>query len=236
MIIANCISDFTTSYGLLVSLFLAGLIGGFTHCAGMCGPFVLAQTQNDFNLKRLRGILLLPYHLGRMMTYIGLAILFSSLINLAFLFSDARALVTALLLMLAGLLFLVSAFPAFGKIFPWVVQLPTKSPFGFISNLSGRLVASPGIFQKFILGILLGFMPCGLVISALMAAATATSPLKAGFAMAVFALGTMPALILVGLGGNIFKYKYPRLSLRFSQGAMTLSALWLFVLAGRLLF
>ena len=43
MIIADCISNFTTSYGLPASLFLAGLVGGATHCAGMCSPFVFAQ-------------------------------------------------------------------------------------------------------------------------------------------------------------------------------------------------
>ena len=29
---------------LLLSMFLAGLIGSASHCAAMCGPFVLAQT------------------------------------------------------------------------------------------------------------------------------------------------------------------------------------------------
>ncbi|MFN8928129.1 MAG: sulfite exporter TauE/SafE family protein, partial [Rhodospirillales bacterium] len=35
--------DWAVSLGLPLTLLLAGLVGGATHCAGMCGPFVLAQ-------------------------------------------------------------------------------------------------------------------------------------------------------------------------------------------------
>ena len=232
MIIANCIADFTTSYGLPVSLFLAGLVGGFTHCAGMCSPFVLAQVKDGVSLNRLRDGLLIPYHLGRMVTYVTLAILLGSVVNLAFLFSDARVLITAPLLMLAGVLFLVSAFPALGQVFPWAVKFQSVRPFAFIMELAGRFMGSTRIVHRFFLGVILGFMPCGLVVSALMAASTAATPLAAGAAMAAFALGTIPALVLVGFGGTILKHKYPKLSRRFSQGAMALSAFWLFALAG----
>ena len=37
--------------GLGFSLFLAGLGGSLTHCAGMCGPFVLGQVMADANLR-----------------------------------------------------------------------------------------------------------------------------------------------------------------------------------------
>ena len=238
MIIADCISNFTTSYGLPFSLFLAGLVGGFTHCAGMCAPFVLGQVQHEGSqsLERMRGNMLVPYHLGRMFTYVSLAVLFSSVLNLAFLFSDMRALITAPLLMLAGLLFLVSAFPALGRIFPWVVGIRITKSFGFVFRYAGDLMMARSVFKKFLLGVLLGLMPCGLVISAVMASATAASPTHAAVAMGAFAVGTMPALILLGVGGSVLGTRYPQLSKRFSQGAMTVSAVWLFALAGMLVF
>lgn len=237
MIIANCISEFTTSYGLPVSLFLAGLVGGFTHCAGMCSPFVLSQVKEGHNVRmaRLRGALLLPYHAGRMVTYVLLALVFSTFLNLAFLFSDTRALITAPLLMLAGLLFLISAFPGLGQVFPWAIKFQITKPFAFVSGAASGLMQSTGLFKRFLLGVLLGFMPCGLVISALMAASTAPTPVYAALSMMAFTLGTMPALVLVGFGGAGLKQKYPKISLRFSQGAMTISALWLFVLAGNMI-
>src|SRR3990170_584399 len=66
---------------LLGALFAAGLVGGIGHCAGMCGPFVLAQAEARLaavpaarlgELHRVAGAALLPYHLGRLTTYAGL--------------------------------------------------------------------------------------------------------------------------------------------------------------------
>lgn len=236
MIMAECISSFTTSYGLPVSLFLAGLMGGFTHCVGMCSPFVLAQTGQNMDVNRIRGKLLIPYHLGRMFTYVGLAIAFSALFNLAFLFSDLRNIFIAPLLLLAGILFLASAFPALGQIFPWIIKFQSAQPFGFMAKYVHNFMKSDHSHSRFLLGVLLGFMPCGLVVAAIMAAATAASPIYAGLAMAAFALGTMPALMLVGIGSNALISHYPKLSKKLSQGAMTLSAFWLFALAGMLVF
>src|SRR3990172_7062279 len=66
---------------LLGALFAAGLVGGIGDCAGMCGPFVLAQAEARpapgpparlGELHRVAGAALLPYHLGRLTTYAGL--------------------------------------------------------------------------------------------------------------------------------------------------------------------
>ena len=63
---------------ILLSLISMGFFGGFSHCLGMCGPFVLTQISNnlsrtkieDFSgLKKLSKIALVPYHLGRITTY-----------------------------------------------------------------------------------------------------------------------------------------------------------------------
>ena len=67
--------------GLFTSLFMAGLVGGWSHCAGMCGPFVLAQVATRLEgipasrmteLHRLTGAAVLPYHFGRATTYAGI--------------------------------------------------------------------------------------------------------------------------------------------------------------------
>lgn len=235
MALAQCISGFTVSYGLPVSLFLAGLVGGVTHCAGMCSPFVLAQVNGCKELKKLSSYLLLPYHLGRMTTYVVLAVVFSGLINLAFLFSEAKILLTAPLLIVAGIMFFVTAFPALAEVFPWVIKLQNARPFAGVSRLSGKMMDNPGVLRRYILGVLLGFMPCGLVVSAVMAASSAATPLHAALAMAAFTLGTMPALILVAFGGGALQYKYPRLCAHLSKGALIISSLWLFALAGTML-
>lgn len=233
MFIAQCVHDIAMSYGLPISLFFAGLVGGFTHCAGMCSPFVLAQTGS---IRKLSGVLLLPYHLGRMTTYVGLAVLINSLINLAFVFSGLKALIAAPMLVLAGVMFLVSAFPKLFVIFPWTAHMQTATLYGVISKFSSKLMESPGVLKRYKLGVLLGFMPCGLVVSALLASSTASSTAQASIAMGAFTIGTMPALILVALGGHALKAKYPVLSMRITRSAMVVSSLWLFVLAGMMVF
>ncbi len=236
MFIGQCLQDITLSHGLVISLFMAGLVGGFTHCAGMCSPFVLAQVDGGLELRKPGSFLLLPYHLGRMSTYVALAVLLGSVVNLAFLFSDAKALVAAPLLMLAAVIFLVSAFPKLNSVFPWVGNIRFVVPYAMISRLAGSLIQSPNAIKRYLLGVLLGFMPCGLVISAVLASSTAASVPQSALAMSAFAVGTMPALILVALGGGALKHKYPKASMRMSQGAMVLSSLWLFALAGQMFF
>ncbi|MBL4803624.1 MAG: sulfite exporter TauE/SafE family protein [Alphaproteobacteria bacterium] len=232
MVILNCIADFSTSYGLSFSLFLAGLVGGFTHCSGMCAPFVLAQTHSDTRLVKLSESLLLPYHLGRMTTYTALAFVLGAFVNLAFLFTGTRALIAAPILMLAGVLFLVSAFPGFARLFPWTVRLQVLPKLNLFSRAVQFFSTNTNGIKRYFMGVLLGFMPCGLVVSAILAASSAASPVQSALAMSAFAVGTMPALMLVGLGGKAVMRKYPNISTRMSQGAMVVSSMWLFALAG----
>lgn len=138
-----------------------------------------------------------------MTTYVGLAVLFSSVLNLAFLFLPVRNFVVAPLLMLAGVIFFVNAFPGLLNVFPWAGRIRISVPYRFISGAVSKLSDNPGPFKRYGLGVLLGFIPCGLVVSALMAASTAQSALGAAFAMGAFALGTIPALILTAAGGTL---------------------------------
>lgn len=232
---AECTHALTTHYGLVTSLFMAGLVGSITHCTGMCGPFVLAQTQAGPTLQRPITSLLLPYHLGRMTTYICLGIFVHSIVNLAYLFSNARALVTAPLLMLASVIFLVSAFPSLARIFPWAASVKFPNTFLHLVNRAYGLIRKQDVGSQYLLGLLLGFLPCGLVIAALMASATAPSILHAALAIMAFTVGTMPSLMAIGFFGKGLKRRFPGFSHYFSKVAMTISSLWLLVLAGSLI-
>lgn len=238
MFIGQCIHDMAVSHGLVISLFIAGLVGGFTHCAGMCSPFVLAQVDGvkGVGIKRIPGLALLPYHFGRMTTYVTLAVLVATALNLAFVFSDLKALIAAPMLVLAAVIFLVSAFPGLSALFPWVVNLQMAVPYKFIERFASKLMNNPGVLKRYGLGVLLGFMPCGLVISALLASSTAPTVAQTAMAMVAFTVGTMPALMLVAFGGYTLKRKYPKASTRLTQGAMVMSSLWLFALAGIMVF
>lgn len=227
--IGGCFHQITQDYGLPLSLLIAGLVGSVTHCVVMCGPFVLSQAGE---ITKLKDIALIPYHLGRMTTYILLAVLTYSIFNLVFVYSDLKSIIAAPMLFLAGIIFIVSAFPKLKSLFPWVnaIQLPLP----FFQNLSSKISQKNNLLSRYILGVLLGFMPCGLVVAALIASATAPTLTMAMISMGAFTIGTVPALVLIAIGGSGLKQKYPRFSLRFLQIAKVTSALWLFILAGTL--
>lgn len=236
MFLAQCAHDFTVQYGLAMSLFLAGLVGGFSHCAWMCGPFVIAQIGEKQEVSKLRGALLIPYHFGRMTTYVLMGLLLSTVFNIVFVFSDIKTLISVPFLVIAGVVFLVTAFPRLAQVFPWVEKMAIRVPYQWLNRSVSKIMKSQSLWSRYLLGILLGFMPCGLVVSALMASSTAPSVSESAFAMIMFTIGTMPALILVALGGQAFKYKYPKASLYLSRGGMVLSSFWLFMLAGVMVF
>lgn len=236
----QCVYNLSLDKALIPSLFLAGLAGGATHCVGMCSPFVLAQVDGSSTtqkqLKRVQDFMLLPYHMGRITTYAGMAVFLSMILNLAFLFQPARALLTAPLLMLAGVIFLVSAFPSLGTIFPWAARLHLAWPYRWISGAYRFLSVGNSRIRHYFLGVLLGFMPCGLVLSAIMAASTAQSYIGTATAMIAFGLGTVPALTGVALAGRAVKSRYPLAAQHITKGLMACSALWLFIIAGQAFF
>lgn len=227
--LGSCLQDISLANGLLLSLFLAGLVGGTTHCVAMCGPFVLSMSGH---LEKARGAFLFPYHLGRLTTYTILAVLLASVLNLAFLFLPIRSLIIAPILMTAALIFLVNAFPELKKYFQWLDVFNLRVPYRWLSKSFETLSQKRTMISQYFIGVLLGFMPCGLVVSALMAASTAPDVWQAGAAMAVFGAGTMPALIMMAFFGQSLKLKFPKTMHRVTQGLMVWSAIWLFLMAG----
>ena len=56
--------------------------------------------------------------------------------------------------------------------------------------------------SKFLLGLLMGFLPCGLVYAALMKAVGTATPLAGALTLLAFGMGTSVSLIVVGLGAS----------------------------------
>ena len=75
---------------------------------------------------------------------------------------------------------------------------------------AGKLIASPRPTSKFVLGLMMGFLPCGLIYAALMKAVGTASPFEGALTMFAFALGTSVALVVVGLGSSAATVKLAR--------------------------
>jgi hypothetical protein len=195
---------------LLASLGMAGLIGGATHCTGMCGPFVLSQVAARLEAMpaermrewhRLSGAALVPYHLGRATTYAVLGAAGGALVS-------SLASATALRWVSGGLL-LVAAALMLGMAMPAVKRLVGGDRRGenwWTRTIGARarpLFGQPVGWRGYLLGIMLGFIPCGLVYGALAAATASGSPLAGAAGMVAFAAGTVPWLAAVGFLGHL---------------------------------
>ncbi len=205
---------------LLLNLFLGGLVGGFTHCTGMCSPFVMFLSKDSLN--RGSGILW-PYHLGRISVYAALGTISAFLSSHLVSFPDFK-LFSSILLIIAGSIFLLIAF---GSILPGACALPA-----WVAKYFGAVLYKDIPGKIFFSGLLLGFIPCGLVYAALLAATATGNPALALGGMVLFGLGTMPALMTVGIGCRKIKAQFTKPS---SYGFKILSifnAFLLFVMAG----
>jgi sulfite exporter TauE/SafE len=213
--VSHCAVVITDKGNLLLSLLFTGLVGGLSHCSTMCGPFVLSQVSARMEAlpasqmrewHRLTGAALLPYHLGRATTYMSLGAIGAALAGSLSGLGGLRWL-SAILLMIAALLLIGYALP----------QLKVKLPGGAVAERwwSGRmatlakpLFSAPVGLKGYLLGILLGFIPCGLLYGALTAAASTGDPLAGAFGMGAFVLGTLPTLFAVGLLGHFASQRW----------------------------
>lgn len=231
-LLSQCQASFAQYGSVLATLFLAGLVGGFTHCAGMCGPFVLAQCgKSDVTIKRESG-LLLPYHLGRMTTYVILGMVAATL-SRQIMGTPLQQSVSVAFLALAGLVFIGSALPAF-KLHLGNWHLGGLS--NTISRLARPLLNSSAFWHRYGLGVLLGFLPCGLIFAALMVVATTDNIFTAALAMALFTLSTVPSLLMVGIGGNYALKKWPETTQGIARIVMLGNGISLFALAGKMVW
>ncbi len=202
-------------------LFASGLVGGVGHCAGMCGPLVAAFSFNRAEDGGIRPHLL--YHLGRVTTYSlagGAAGLTGSFLDVAAAiapYQRAAMTATGILIALAGL--------ALTGWLPRTTTAPASGPPALAAKACRLFAGEATAGGHFPLGLLLGFLPCGLVYAALLAAAREgmeAADHGAGFlrgflVMALFGAGTVPALLLVGKAAGA-------LSVRARAGLSRLSA------------
>ncbi len=218
---------------LPAALLLAGLAGSLVHCAGMCGPFVLGQVMADAERPgdppygewhRLAGAALAPYHLGRFTTYTILGALAGGITAIFASMELFRWLSAILLVAAAGLL----AVQAFGLALGAGSAATT-----LVTQLAGPLSLSRTSLARYGLGVVLGFLPCGLLYAALAAAAGTGSMVTGALAMSGFALGTVPALVAVGWGGIIMRRRLRTAATWVSAPLLVGNALVMLILASQ---
>ena len=219
----------------LLAMLLSGLAGGFGHCISMCGPIVGALSVGETR----KGILhLLLYNLGRVTTYTILGAMVGLSGSFLVLTASIEQLQKAIMI-IAGLSIILMGLSTA----EWLpLPSPTKScnpgnsPMQKIMALF-KAPRSSGAYYP--MGIVLGFLPCGLTYTALLAAARAAMEAHHPFAgmlqgalmMLLFGIGTAPALILVGKVVNTISNKTRKWFYRVASVIMIATGVW-FVVEG----
>jgi uncharacterized protein len=185
------------------------IIAGFTlgavsslHCVGMCGPLSMAlPIQYLFRWQRIVSILL--YQIGRVITYSGLGLLFGLAGRRVYLagFQQWFSIIMGILLIVLLIqywIFRKNVHPGFLGRFYFMVQ-----------NTMRKILKRRGMLPFLFFGIANGFLPCAMVYVALAGALVTTELSHSVLFMAMFGLGTLPAMFAV----NYFK-EFFSLSLR----------------------
>ncbi|HET9599921.1 MAG TPA: sulfite exporter TauE/SafE family protein [Anaeromyxobacteraceae bacterium] len=180
----------------LVLAATTGLLGGFGHCAGMCGPLVASVglvSAPGGARRALAGQAL--YNAGRVTTYACIGALMGltgSFVNVAGRMAGLQEVVAVA----AGALMVLMGLGAAGLLA--FARRAEERVAGKVFRAVRGVLEGGGIGRYYALGLVLGFLPCGLSYSAFVGAA-ATGSLPGGLLFALaFALGTVPALLLVG--------------------------------------
>ena len=171
----------------LITPFTIGLIGSM-HCIGMCGPIAIAlPIRNKTGFNRALGIGL--YNLGRLSTYALLGAIFGILGKSFYLAGIQRQVSVTLGLIILLSLLLPYSFSQKNKVLAWWNRI-----FRNFYNEIGVLLKNSSFVSLFIIGIINGFLPCGLVYLALAGALAQSEIIDGSLFMIFFGLGTVPAM------------------------------------------
>lgn len=232
-----------------LAVFLIGLLGG-VHCAGMCGGIVSALSLQPSNIKvvSLPGSLPvapkaapiawqmhLAYNLGRITSYTIAGAIMGGIGSLGLLLNHAlpvqmtlylaaNVMLIALGLYLIGLTRTLAFTERAGQ---WLWR--------YVQPLTRSFLPAQRLTQAFPLGMLWGWLPCGLVYSVLAMTLLTGSAVRGAATMLAFGLGTLPNLMAAGLLLTKFRQLTQARFLRLAAGLVVMSfGLWGLVNAGDL--
>ncbi len=192
-------SDWLTNSQYLVA-FITGLLGG-VHCFGMCGGIVGALSLSSPKDQKSRSQLsiLLGYNIGRILGYVVagaiVGFLGSSLVDLTGIQNTklVLSLISSLFMIALGL-YLAGLWGSFSKLESVGAGLWKR-----IQPYTKRFIPVKSFSQAIPLGFLWGWLPCGLVYTALIWTLSAGGALEGALIMLLFGLGTLPNLLAMGV-------------------------------------
>lgn len=189
-----------------MSFFIAAITLGFLgsfHCVGMCGPIALSLPikKHTSNLKKTSLIIL--YNSGRIVTYSFFGIVFG-LFGQSFRFFGLQQILSVTI----GVLILIAFLLPQSIYQKFKITSVVYSFFNQLKSSFSKLFLNEHPKSLFSIGLLNGFLPCGLVYMAAAGAVLSGEIIKGALFMAFFGLGTLPAMILVSSFKNAISISF----------------------------
>ncbi|MCX6059886.1 MAG: sulfite exporter TauE/SafE family protein [Chloroflexi bacterium] len=171
----------------MIAPLLLGLLGSLGHCVGMCSAVILIFDRQPVFQNKFAWFFA---HAGRVTTYSLLGLLAGALGQTLWSFDKLQAILSILFAVIA--FYMASAFigltPSPEILFSGSIQRWGKAMRGFKSD---------SLSASYLLGLLWGLLPCGLVLTALVMAMASTNIIQGALTMFIFGLATIPSLFMV---------------------------------------
>lgn len=182
----------------LVTAFLLGLMGA-SHCLVMCGGIAAAASSSTPNQgKNSRNIsYLLLFNFGRILSYSSAGLL----VSIAGLWlAESHQAAQHILRTVAGTLLILMGFYV-ARWWMFLTRLESAGQFiwKFIQPFTRKLIPIKNKRQALTLGLLWGWLPCGLIYSTLAWVASNANPTLGALTMLCFGLGTVPGILAAGI-------------------------------------
>lgn len=183
---------------MLLSALILGLMGSL-HCIGMCGPIAfMLPVDNTNSIKKATQLSI--YHLGRLSAYGIIGIVFGLLGKGIYIFGMQQKLSVIIgIIMIVIVLIPYRTFARYNFSKP-VFRVISRIKAGLGKELKKK---TPDTFLT--IGVLNGFLPCGLVYMALFGAIAMGNALEGGLYMVLFGLGTIPLMTAAVYFGSFLK-------------------------------
>ena len=175
---------------MLYTAFLFGLLSSF-HCVGMCGPIAMMLPVDHHNATR-KAFQVATYHIGRLSAYTIIGLLFGALGKGFFMAGMQQQLSIAV-----GILMIVFILVPERKLAQYNFSKPIYKVISKVKTALRKQFKNKSYSSLFTIGLLNGFLPCGMVYVALFGAIAMQSVFQGALYMALFGLGTMPLMSVV---------------------------------------
>jgi len=187
----------------IVSIVTVAFLGSIGHCIGMCGGIIVAYSSTKIDgrwSKYAQSAAHLIYSLGRITTYTLLGAVFGAIGGVVSFNNIANGTLT----IVAGIFMILAGLSLTGRLSFLTKLEHSFSGSRWYQELFRKILRSKSLYSFYILGLLNGLLPCGLVYFFAVTAASTGSPLWGAFVMLIFGLSTVPALFSLGMFTGIF--------------------------------